>query len=251
MQNTILSDENLSLITPFKIGSHDTDMEARLRPGTLLSMLIQSAIHSSDNLGFGFADIQRLRLFWVCSRLSLEIIRPLKWYEEITIETWPKNLERIIYLRDFLVRDAAQKVVARGTSGWLAIDLDSKKPKRIEDTNAEMFVHLNMKHGLEYSPERLSKVKEGESFEHNATYFDIDLNKHVTSSRYVDWMMDSFSPEFHAVNYPKKIALNYMQEVKLGEKIELIRQNPENKLFLFEGLHADSGDGAFRGKIEF
>ena len=42
-----------------------------------------------------------------------------------------------------------------------------------------------------------------------------------------------------------------MQEVKLGEKIELIRQNPENKLFLFEGLHTDSGEGAFRGKIEF
>ena len=64
-------------------------------------------------------------------------------------------------------------------------------------------------------------------------FFDIDLNKHVTSSRYVDWMMDSFSAEFHEANYPKKIALNYMKEVKLGEKIELIRQNPENKLFLF------------------
>ncbi len=247
-----LTEKDLTLTTYFSVTSADTDMYSRLRLGGLINFLIQSAIQSADDLGFGFGDISRQKLFWVLSRLTLEIYRPLEWYEEVEVETWPKDVERIIYLRDFVVRDKNKKVVARATSGWLAVDLETKRPKRIEGVGADFFTHLNEKHALEKSPEKIGPVKEaGDAFEIQSSYYDIDLNRHVTSTRYIDWMMDTFSIDFHEQNYPSGLSINYMKETKPREIIRLNRTETAKNRFLFEGDNVGADTTAFRGKIEF
>lgn len=246
-----LSNTKLSLINPFKVSSADTDMFSRIRLGALVNLLIQSAINSADQLGFGFGGIKQQHLFWVLSRLHVEIERPLLWYEAVSVETWPKNVEKILYLRDFIIRDKDQQVVAKATSGWLAIDFESKRPKVIEGLDAELFSCLKEKHAISHLPERISAIKDGEPFNFKATYFDIDLNKHVTSSRYVDWMMDTFSAEFHQNNYPKKLLINYNKETLPGEQVNLIRQENEPGSFQFEGFNQQSNSIAYRGQLLF
>ena len=143
-----LTDKNLTLFTSYRITSADTDMDSRLRLGGLVNLFIQSAISSADSFGFGFGGIKQQQLFWVLSRMTIEITRPLNWYEEAVVETWLKNIEGIIYLRDFIVRDKAGEIVAMATSAWLAIDLKTKRPKRIEGLDADLFVLLKDKHAL-------------------------------------------------------------------------------------------------------
>jgi len=246
-----LNEKTLVYQKTFQIGSGETDMYGRLRLGALVNLLIQSAIDSSNTLGFGFQDIEYQQLFWVCSRLTLELARPVQWQEQITVETWPKNIERIIYLRDFLLRDKQNKIIAKATSGWLAIDLEHKRPKRIEGISAELFTHLKLKHALKRSPEKLGKIAIGKIVEHRANYFDIDLNKHVTATRYLDWMMDSFSPSFHKQYYPKKMNINYIKETLPFQTICLSEQEMSPNNFLFEGTHKDTNHTSFRGQLIF
>lgn len=245
-----LSNSKLSLINPFKITSADVDMFARIRLGALVNLLIQSAINSADQLGFGFGGLKQQHLFWVLSRLTLEIDRPLKWYEEVTVETWPKDVEKILYVRDYLIRDANLDIVARATSGWLAIDLETKRPKVIDGLDAEIFSHLKEKHAIENLPEKVMPIKDGESHEFKSSYFDIDLNKHTTSSRYVDWMMDTFPIDFHETNYPKKLIINYNKETMPGESVTLMKNQNQNEV-VFQGINNQSGTNAYRGKIKF
>jgi Acyl-ACP thioesterase len=247
-----LTDKNLTLFTSYRITSADTDMDSRLRLGGLVNLFIQSAISSADSFGFGFGGIKQQQLFWVLSRMTIEITRPLNWYEEAVVETWLKNIEGIIYLRDFIVRDKAGEIVAMATSAWLAIDLKTKRPKRIEGLDADLFVLLKDKHALNETPEKLMATPEGDSFEVKATYFDIDLNKHVTSTRYIDWMMDSLPLEFCRANYPRRFAINYLKETMPGEVIRFVcsKEEPKN-VFHFEGSNLTSNTNAFRGKIEF
>jgi medium-chain acyl-[acyl-carrier-protein] hydrolase len=134
------------------ITSSETDMEARLRLGALVNLLIQAAIGSADRLGFGFGGIREQQLFWVLSRLTLEIDRPLGWHETIEIETWPKTTEGLLYLRDFLIRDENQEIIGRATSGWLAIELESKRPRKVSSENEIYFTALKDKHGLQPYP---------------------------------------------------------------------------------------------------
>ncbi|HAN00226.1 MAG TPA: hypothetical protein DCQ26_16655 [Marinilabiliales bacterium] len=246
-----LSEKDLTLFLPYKVTSAETDMFGRLRLGALANLLIQSAINSADSLGFGFGGLRQQRLFWVLSRLTVDIYEPLYWYQSGAVETWPKDLEKILYLRDFKMLKSENKLVAVATSGWLAIDLENKRPKTIEGLDAQFFEALKDKHALTSSPEKLFPVKEGEPFTVKSGFFDIDLNKHVTSSRYVDWMMDTFSLNFHEKNYPKKLSINFMKETMPGETIQLMRFEAAPNEFHFEGNNLSSQTIAFRGKIVF
>ncbi len=244
-------DKELSLFTKFKITSADTDMFARVRLGGLVNFLIQSAVQSADSLGFGYNGMREHKLFWVLSRMSVQIYKPMKWYEEIVIETWPKDIDRLLYLRDFIVRDEGQNIVARATSGWLALDFESKRPKIVEDLNGKILTQLKNKKAINKLPEKLDPIS-GESYNVlSANYFDIDLNKHVTATRYIDWMMDTFPVDFHEKNYPKEFSINYLKETVPGENINLKKNHLPDNQFLFEGINQTNNSATFRGKIIF
>ena len=246
-----LAKEDLILTTPFSVTSADTDMYRRLRPGGLVNYLIQASIQSADILGFGFGGLRKQHLFWVLSRLTLDIYRPLQWYESLEVETWAKDVEKLIYLRDYIVRDGEKQEVARGTSGWLAIDLQTRRPKRLEGVEAEIFGQLRDRHGLERSPLKLTGTHDGQLHEIQPTYFDFDLNRHVTSTRYIDWMMDTFSFDFHERHYPRHLSINYMRETRPHETLRIYRDQEGEAICLFEGIHATTGKPSFRGRVDF
>lgn len=253
MDNTTdkpLSNEEIILQLPYQVSSADTDMHGRIRLGALVNLLIQGAIRSADNLGFGFGGLRQQKLFWVLSRLTVEISKPLTWYQMGEVETWPKDLDKILYLRDYFVRDSEQQVVAKATSGWLAVDLATKRPKTFDGMPA-LFNQLKDRHALSELPEKLPMVKEGETKELKPTFFDFDFNGHVTTTRYIDWMMDTFPLEFHKKNYPTKLSINFLKETMPGERIYLTRHTSNEKTFAFEGFNITSNTFAFRGLIEF
>lgn len=246
-----LSEENLTSYSRFKVTTADTDMYARIRAGAFVNLLIQSAISSAESLGFGFDELKGQKLFWVLSRLTIEINTPLFLTHETEVETWPKTIDGLLYTRDFIVRDKEQNIIARATSGWLAIDANTKKPKIINGIQADMFVHLKEKHAINESPEKLPATHEGDSFTVHSGYFDFDLNRHVTSTRYIDWMMDTFTIDFHCNNFPKKISINFMKETMPGDSIHIIRKNNLDLQYCFEGTNLLQKTVAFRGKIDF
>jgi len=245
-----LSEDNLTLNSSFKITTADTDMYMRVRLGGIVNLLIQSAINSAESLGFGFKGLRKQQLYWVLSRMTVEVYQPLVWNQEVEVETWPKTIEGLLYMRDFIVRDKLQNIIARATSGWLAIDAETKRPKFLDRIEAEMFMYLKDKHALNELPEKLPPTSAGETFHVQSGYFDFDLNRHVTSTRYVDWMMDSYSVDFHKTNYPKLLSINFMKETLPGDSLSIIRNNHDSQ-FSFEGTNLLQKTVAFRGKIEF
>lgn len=246
-----ITEKNLITISKYKITSAETDMEARISLGSLVNLLIQSATLSADNLGFGFDNLRKHNLFWVFSRLTIEIFQPAKWNDEIIIETWPKDIIGLLYTRDFMLKDIKNNTIAKATTAWLPIDLETKRPKRKDSFDSDFFTYLMDKYAIKEPPEKLFEVKGGDPFEVRSTFFDIDLNKHVTSTRYVDWMMDTFSTDFHQNNYPKRLSINYLKETMPGEKIRFYRSMNENKEYYFEGLNLNNSKTSFRGRIDF
>jgi acyl-ACP thioesterase len=246
-----LTESELTLFTKYTITSAETDMFARIRAGAFVNLLIQSAIGSAENLGFGFKGLKEQQLFWVLSRLTIEIYKPIYWHQDVEVETWPKTVEGLLYIRDFVVRDKDKQIIARATSGWLAIDTERKKPKNIDGIQAERFVHLKGKCAMAEAPEKLPPITEGEVFTVNSSYFDYDLNRHVTSTRYIDWMMDVLPIDFHKKHFPKRISVNFMKETLPGHSISINRSKTDDLTFCFEGTNMFHNTVAFRGKIDF
>jgi medium-chain acyl-[acyl-carrier-protein] hydrolase len=243
--------EKLKSVSEYRVTSADTDMYRCIRPGAYSNILIQAAIDSADILGFGFGGLENQNLFWVLSRLTVDIKRPLNWYETVKTETWPKDIDRLLYIRDFIVTDSDNNTAARATSGWLAVDLETRRPRKVEGAAADYFVHLKDTHALKEPPERLPRVDDGEVTEIKTSYYDIDLNRHVTATRYIDWMLDTFSPDFHEKNYPSRLSINYLRETLPGEKIRLFRKKTSEGSFLFQGNNVNTDTASFRGRIDF
>jgi acyl-ACP thioesterase len=237
--------DKITIFKEFEVTSADVDMSGRMRPGAMANLLVQSAIASADKLGFGFRNIKEQELFWVFSRLALEIYQAPQWYDKITVETWPKDSERILYFRDLILRNQKGEVVAKATSAWLAIDFKTKRPKILEGIRADYFIELKEKKALDYRPEKLKKFQGEIVAERIASFFDIDLNQHLTSTRYIDWMFDSFTLDFLRENYPKKITINYIKETKINESIVLFKEKSGENQFVFRGENQQSNKETF------
>jgi acyl-ACP thioesterase len=249
MQN--LTESELTLKKEFVVTSAHTDMFGRLRLSGLVDFLVQSAIYSADKLGFGLKFLREEKLFWVLNRLTVNIKRQLNWYDVAIVETWPKTVEGLLYIRDFIVRDKQNRIVATGTSAWIAIDLIRLRPKKITGIITEIFYSLKHKNAIEEIPEKLNYVENGEKNKIQTTFFDLDLNKHVTTTRYIDWMMDQFTIDFHKTNYPKKLSINFLKETKPKEKIEIFKNELVDNAYHFEGMNISSEIKSFRGEVCF
>jgi len=246
-----ISNQELVLTYTFNVTTADCDMNARLRPGGLINFLVLAAINSADSLGFGYAGLRGQQLFWVLSRMTIEIYKPLKWYDKAVIETWPKDVNGLLYLRDFVVTDQHGEIVAKCTSGWLAIDIHSKRPRKVDEKHSYIFDRMKDRHALEHLPEKLGPVAEGDTFKVKSTWFDLDLNKHVTSTRYIDWMVDTLPVEFLQNHYPTRLSINYLKETMYGESIGIVRCSPEENQFSFEGINRSGNSVKFRGRMDF
>jgi medium-chain acyl-[acyl-carrier-protein] hydrolase len=246
-----ISNQELVLQYTFEVTTADCDMNARLRAGGLVNYLVLAAINSADTLGFGYAGLRGQQLFWVLSRMTIEVYKPLKWYDKAVVETWPKDVAGLLYLRDFVVRNQHAEIVAKCTSGWLAIDIHSKRPRKVEEKFSYIFDRMKDKHALGFLPDKLGPVTGGEPSELKTTWFDLDLNKHVTSTRYIDWMMDALPADFLASHYPTRISINYLKETMQGDIISITHDSPAENQFLFEGTDRDHAMTRFRGRIDF
>jgi len=243
-------DKDLVFRLPYHLTSCDTDMNSRLRLGYLVNLFVQSAMSANASIGFGFDEIRKQNLFWLFSRLTVELYKPHLWRESGAVHTWLKKQEKFIYIRDFLVVDENNQAVAKATSNWVPVYLEAKRPKMVEGLDGSFFI--NDKEALGYSPEKLFPLKDpSETLERKALFFDMDLNKHVSSYRYTDWIMDLFSTDFHGKYYPKKFSINFLNESNAGEIIQLGKNSISEKSFVFEALNKTTSTNTFRAAIEF
>ncbi len=326
---------------PFRITTAESDMEGRLKPGALVNFLVQSAISSAEKLGFGFNVLQDQQLFWVLHRLTVQIVKTAGWNNTLTVETWPKTIDGLLYLRDFMVFDENREVVARATSGWLAVNRSTKRPGKVSTLHPEKFSSLKDRHAIRELPEKITweahenmkfrdeserlinsepggwkpedkkhmptdpgsqgpistcddhPFNQGGSFRQMTTdraapsntdsnadhgakairdensstqahpdcsrdvsenllihpvWSDFDINHHVTSSRYIDWMTDTLTWDLQKTHYPVRLSVNFLKEILPADVIRL-KHWCTGDVHCFDAVKEGSDTPAFRGRI--
>ncbi|MEJ2004701.1 MAG: thioesterase [Cyclobacteriaceae bacterium] len=243
---------SLVLHKRFTVTTADADCFGRLRPGALINFMLQAAVSSADELGFGLAYLKENKLFWVLSRLSLEVYDVINWQDELEVLTWPRDTDRLYYLRDFVVQRPDGFKVAAATSAWLALDNNSKRPVQLDSGKNEVFTRLKNKScGINDLPKLQTEAKVPDfSVPIVPLFSEFDLNGHVTTTRYIDWAMDTFSFRHHKQNYLSSVDVNFLKEVLPDETLTLQRFKKENG-FLFWGILNKSNRPAYALKAGF
>jgi acyl-ACP thioesterase len=215
-------------------------------------MLIQVAWHHAEKLEFGVEMMHREGLVWMLSRMQTKIYRQPFWNDNLSIITWPKGIRRLFYIRDFEMYDTQNRIVSQTTSEWLLIDVKTKRPKLFNPEN-NIFNQNKDKHAINNEVPVLETVPPGSGlFSNEVKYSDVDLNQHLTTTRYIDWMMDTFSMDFHIKNKCKALILNFIREIPKDEKVSIqCSEDKDSNCFSF-GFKKPGGEkDLFRGQMDF
>jgi medium-chain acyl-[acyl-carrier-protein] hydrolase len=203
----------------YVVRSYETDPTGRLSPASLLRYLQETAWNHASALGLSLDPRQRGPLAWVLSRLRLRMSRYPGWGERVLVETWPVSVERMHALRDFLIRDGSGRECGRATTGWLIIDVASRRPQRPQH-HMPALMSLEPREPLEGLPGRIEAAAPPcEEQNRQVLYSDIDINGHVNNVRYFEWVLDSQPTERLTGGEIRTIEAAYVAEALLGHSV--------------------------------
>jgi len=221
----------------FPISTKDADFKKDLRISSMVNFFIQAAWKHAEELGVGYSHLSKIGVGWIFSRFKIKIHQLPTWPGDISITTWPKGLDRVLYIRDAELHGADNIKLASITSAWLVVDIHTKRLKR-SLPEAEFFSNLEMEHAINEAIPALKFDEEGgHSTPFEVRYNDIDMNMHLTTVRYIDFMFDTYDIEFLDKNTPKELTVNFIKEIPFGAELVMHRyENQDAHRFELENL---------------
>ncbi len=211
-------------VKKYQLRYTDVDFEDNLKLSALLSLMEESACVSADELGFGYSVLQPRNIGFVLVNWYIKLNRAIKFGEELTIHTWPIKPKRLIVLRDFEFYVGDEKVGV-ATSRWCVVDLNEFKIISTSNVFSEDMVY-NENRSVEVLNFKIPGVTSAQCvYSKKITYSDYDHYNHVNNTKYADILLDAFAPEELAGKYISSVEINYSNQCKYGEVLELFRED--------------------------
>ncbi len=215
--------------TDLHVHPHDCDFSKQLSYVTLGSLFLDIAGRAANEHGFGMNLFHSKGAAWVLSRFSVEVYRRPKEYERVTIRTWIRGVNSIFSERFFQMLDNDGVVLVESASLWSVIDLKTRKMLdltsigKLDDFIVDQSIVMD-------STKRVSKsvAESGKITTHNILYSDIDMNIHVNSMKYLQWVMDSFTLDFHMDNSISRYDINFLKEMRYPQVATILKEEQED-----------------------
>lgn len=215
----------------------------------LVGRIIKVASMHADLWGVGYEKMISSRTAWVLSRLSIEMKRLPAITESYTLETWIEDYNTRFSTRNMAILDSRGEVCGYARTIWLVLDLDARRTAQMEELN-ELRNYILDKPCPIAPPSRMRMGGEAELIDRfKVRYSDIDLNRHVNSSRYVEYILNQYPFDWYDSNLITRFEIAYAHEARPGIEIDVYREVQEDDSHILELRHA--GNALCRSRIVF
>ena len=195
------------------------DCFGRCKPSSLLRFAQDAAVEHCRVLGTDWDSMAAKHYFWAVIRQRMEITRLPQTGETVTVKTWPMPTTRVAYPRATEGFDRDGNTLFKVISLWVIMDMDSRAmvlpgKSGIGVEGVSFGTELKAPGGLpagEFPADRLRTV----------CYSDLDVNGHMNNARYLDWLCDLRSAQFHKEHPMKAVTVCYMSEALEGQQLRL------------------------------
>jgi len=214
----------------YKIHSYEVDTKGSLSFPMLCRYMQESAWHHAENLGVGYSHLVKHKLTWVLSQQLIKIEAFPRWGETIRVRTWPSGRGRLSYFRDFRITGKNDESIAVATTKWYAIDWVHRKPQNIDFMFDYDISEVEQACAHEFKKLRpLDSPDQTKSFQ--VGYGDLDVNEHVNNIKYIEWILEGFSLDFHKSHRLKEIEINFLAEAVYADRLVCKSEERENSTF--------------------
>ena len=216
------------------------DMSGFWKPSAILETMQETAGVHSRIFGLGRDVMDAMNIAWVLSRLTVSFDRIPTVGETLTIETYPTPNRHMFFPRTHIFRDSTGAQVGCANSLWVLMDLTERKLTRSD----EVLAHMPDNTGMAMLPGMPATVRplpgEPVTVEVIPRYSELDMNRHVNNTKYLDWCVNALGVDVMAENCITAFDVNYDAEILPGSVIRTELTRDGNK-FAFCGF-----DGAKR-----
>jgi len=217
----------------FQIHPQDVDFQFRVTLASLGNILITTAGFNADDNNVGLRRLNEQHCSWVLLRLAIEMEHFPEQYDNIQVETWVEEVSRISTKRNFCIRNEQNEIIGNACSIWVMLDMETRSSKDLKFIEGlQKFTSDEV--GLIDKPIKLASVTSEVIDDFKVKYSHIDINGHVNSIYYIQWICDCFSLENYREKQVKRFEINYMNEMLFGESVEIYQHEIQTDDFRFE-----------------
>ncbi len=188
----------------------------------LVGRILKVATLHADTWGVGYETMIKKNTAWVLSRLSVEMKRFPAINEEYTLESWIEDYNTRFSNRNFAILDSKGEICGYARSVWMVIDLNARRNANMEELNELRTLVLDRECPIA-PPSRLRVESNEKISSFNVRYSDIDLNRHVNSSRYIEYLLNQYPFEWYDNYRITRFEITYAHEARPGISIDVYR----------------------------
>lgn len=226
----------------FQIHSYNVDFRKRATVEAICRAFLEAAWNHAEQLGFGYVSLSKRNKLWVLARLLVQIDFYPTWGERVSLTTWPRGVSGLFALRDFELFNAGEKRLAGGASSWLVLDSASHRPQRPDKVELEIPTQVTRAAAGREPAKLLLRESGSPVLTTTVGYSDIDVNHHVNSARYISWLLDSYSEEFHKDHVLRGLELNYTGETRWADTVSVLTKQLAPLEFAHAIVRADKSE---------
>lgn len=216
------------------IPCYQTDASWRLKPAAFMDLAQEMANRHATVLGFGYDNLIKTKTAWILSRMNIKFEKTPLWRDEVSLTTWHKGLNRLFFLRDFIMKDKEGNECVKATTSWLVLNLETRRLVRdpyLMDEGTTCSDNV-----IETPADKVQMPKDIEPeliVEHKVAYSDVDLNGHTNNAMYMHWAMDAVDYSVASARPVREMTINFNHETKAEDIVKIFKTDVEKE----DGLH--------------
>ena len=223
----------------YRIGVEDIGFENLATNKTILEIMEDIASVHSASVGLGVKEIQKNNAAWALLDWKVQVIRRHDYDEEVRAVTWSRKADRLLAYRDFKLFDKEDNLIAIGSSRWIYMNLEKRRPMKItadimdryESEDVSVFDEEITKIDIS----NLEDMKEITSLNYKLRRRDMDYNGHMHNISYIDIANEVLPEDLYFNKHFSHIRVEYKKEIlKDDDVIVKYFQDEDRVIITFE-----------------
>lgn len=203
----------------YKIGIEDIGQNNEATNKALLTIMEDIAVLHSSLVGYGVFEIETKHRAWLLLDWKMKVIKRPKYNDKIITQTWSRKVERLYAYRDFQLKDDQGNVIVIGTSRWILIDTERRRPVRLTEDIINLYESESDKSVFDQDMEDIKC----EDYIFKKDYYvqrrDIDINEHMHNLSYLEMAYEVLPQEIYKNKIFDNVRIAYKKELVYGQDV--------------------------------
>lgn len=172
----------------------------------------------------GYRDIRELGYAWIVNSMSLRLKRLPGMNEVITYTSYPGTQNALFMNREYSF-SVGQEWLGGATALWFIADAETHKPLRLDSAEHGIIGRYVDQKAMGQSAKRFrgSYVMPQAllSYRKRAEFSDLDINGHMSNTRYIAWCMDAIQAAGLSDRPVLACDINFLSELYAGDLVDV------------------------------